>query len=426
MTSQENSHPVKARSTFFYGYIIIFTLFIIQFFMFSQRSSFGVFFKPLTDDFGWSRALISGAFAVSSIMQGISGVIMGGLNDRVGPRIVITLCGILLGAGLLLMSIINSAWQLYLIYAILVGLGMGGLFTPQMSTVARWFVKRRNLMNGLAMSGGGIGGFIAPPIITSLIYGITWRQTFLVLGIVITAAVIIASQFLKRDPSTVRQVPYGENERRTSSLPSGTIGMTLKEALRTPQFWIGVGTAFCFGFVLTTVMVHTVPHVTDMGISPLVAANILAAFNIAFTIGSIVIGIFADKIGFKRGYNISFILLLAAGLLLLPINNEWLLGLFVIVIAFGCGGLGALQPSLVAELFGMKSHGLILGVIGFAYTLGAALGPYLGGLIFDITNSYQLTFTLCMILGLTGLILTIIIRPVKIREKKLIRVKDQI
>jgi MFS family permease len=266
MTSQDYSRPVKAGKAFFYGYIIILILFIIQMFMFTPRGSFGVFIKPLTDDFGWSRALISGAFALSTMMQGLSSVLMGGLNDRFGPRIVITLCGLLLGAGLLLTSLISSPWQLYLTYALLVGVGMGGLFTPQLSTVARWFVKRRNLMNGLVMAGGGIGGFIAPPLVTSLIYDINWRQTFLVLAIVIAPVMIIASQFLKRDPSARGQVPYGENRKEAPGLTAGPRGLTLKEAMHTPQFFLAGSIVFCFGFILMTVMVHTVPHVTDLGI----------------------------------------------------------------------------------------------------------------------------------------------------------------
>jgi MFS family permease len=100
-----------------------------------------------------------------------------------------------------------------------------------------------------------------------------------------------------------------------------------------------------------------------------------------------------------------------------PINNEWTLGLVVMVVAFGSGGLTALQSTLVSELFGMKSHGLILGTMGFVYTWEGALGPYLGGLIFDAIHSYQLTFIICNALGRAGLLLTLIIKPVKIRQQ---------
>ena len=117
------------KKSFFYGYIIVSICFIVQMVMFGPRASFGVFIKPLNNEFEWSRALISGAFSLSSIVQGSSGIIMGWLNDRIGPRIVVTISGILVGSGLMLMFFVHSTWQLYLFYSIIIGLGNGGPYS---------------------------------------------------------------------------------------------------------------------------------------------------------------------------------------------------------------------------------------------------------------------------------------------------------
>src|SRR5512136_97775 len=100
------------KITFFYGYIIVLACLVLQIVMFAPRASFGVFIKPLTTDFEWSRALVAGAFSVSSLITGLFSIVMGGLNDKLGPRAVLTICAILVGAGLMCMSLVNTPWQL--------------------------------------------------------------------------------------------------------------------------------------------------------------------------------------------------------------------------------------------------------------------------------------------------------------------------
>ena len=107
---------------------------------FATYNSFGIFFTPLSADFGWNRAVTSGAFSLSMFIYGILGIIVGALNDRFGPRVVLTFCGILLGLGYLLMSQISALWQLYLLLGVIIGTGMSGVWVPLLSTVAKWFV----------------------------------------------------------------------------------------------------------------------------------------------------------------------------------------------------------------------------------------------------------------------------------------------
>ncbi|MFC1971508.1 MFS transporter [Chloroflexota bacterium] len=400
-------------STFFFGYIVVIATFILQVVMYGPRSSYGVFFKPMQADFNWSRALISGAYSISTIMQGLSSVIMGGLNDSLGPRVVMTICGLLLGLGFLLMSRINAAWQLYLFYIVIVGIGMGGLYAPLVSTIARWFVKRRSMMTGIVIAGGGVGATVLPPIVNWLISTYDWRIAYITIGASVLIIILITAQFLRRDPVKMGQLPYGENIEIEHRLEVTTDGFTLEEATRTRQLWMEISMIFCFGLCGITIMVHLVPHATDLGVSPAMAANIQATWGVAMLVGSIVLGIVADIIGIRRTFVLCFVLMSMALFWLLIATEVWMLYIFAVVFGFGMGGIATLQSPLVAELFGIRSHGLILGVTNFCYTIGAASGPFLAGYIFDIRGSYQVSFVVCVVVSVTGLILAATLRPVK-------------
>jgi|WetSurMetagenome_2_1015567.scaffolds.fasta_scaffold19851_3 MFS family permease len=405
----------KPGRYFFYGYIIVGIIFIIQIIMFGGFSTSGVFFKPLINEFGWSRALLSGAFSFSRMAQGLSGIVMGGLNDRLGPRVVITICGILVGAGFLMMFVTDSVWQLYLFYVVILGTGMGGVYAPQMSTIAKWFTKRRNLMTGIAFAGGSLGGLFLPPVVNSLISNIGWRGTYIVLGTFALISMIVGAQFLRRDPSHMGQVPFGErklSESREHSPVKMVEGFSLKEALYTQQFWLLIIMSFCNIFCLMTIMVHIVPHATDLGISAPEAAVVLGVLSGGLLTGSLIAGLGADRIGTRRTFIICFVPMVAVLLLLLPVTNAWMIGLIVFVMAFGNGGAATLMSSMFAELFGMRSHGLILGFSNLLSTFGAAIGPFIAGLLFDTRGSYQLAFFLCGVLVIIALAVGILLKPV--------------
>jgi MFS family permease len=401
------------KKGFFYGYIIVFVLFIIQILMVGPRNSFGVFINPLTTEFGWSRALVTGSFSISTLIAGFSSIFMGLVSDRLGPRIVLTFCGILVGAGLMLMYFVVSAWQLYLFYAVLIGVGTGGLMAPQMSTVCRWFIKRRNIMTAMLMVGGGLGGLIAPPVITWIIYTYNWRDAFLIMGIGVFILMILAAQFLKRDPSKIGQVAYGEQSETPGRAPPGISGLSLKQALQTKKFWVFAALLFCYGFCISTPAVHIVPYAIDIGISPVNAAIILSLMNGMVPVGSIVVALIADRIGSRRAFMTCVCLLASIMLLLLPVTNRWLLSLFMMILSFGGGGLSVIQSTLLAELFGMKSHGVILGCIVFTFTIGGAAGPLIAASVYDSTGSYRWVFLLCGVLVVVAIILAIYMNRIR-------------
>jgi MFS family permease len=404
-----------ASPGYFYGYRVLTACVIINFCIWGLFFSIGVFFKPMLEEFGWSRAITSGPISLSWVMSGTLGIVLGALNDRTGPRLVVTICGFLFGAGCLLMSQIHAPWQMYLYYGVLIGAGLS-LPIPIMSTISRWFVKRRTIMTGVLMLGSGIGGLTIPLLANWMILDHGWRFSFVVLGGTFLVIILVASQFLKRDPSQVNQSPYGADETAGQKSSANTRGLRLREALSTPQFWLIFVLFFCFSLSVNTLMVHLVPHVTDLGISATIAAAILVTSNGAGIVGRIGLGGLGDRLGNRRLFMITFVLLIVSFGGLLFISQVWLL--FLIVVVFGLGyGAGLTQESpIVAGMFGLLSHGLILGAASLGHTLGAAAGTLLAGYLYDISESYQLTFIICGICCVLGLVLVMALKPLKPRE----------
>jgi MFS family permease len=413
MPIQQMPQPHGTRPRFFYGYIVVGAALFIMIMMYGTYNSFGVFFEPVLTDFGWSRAMTSGGYSLSWILQGLLGAIMGRFTDRFGPRVVLTICGFILGLGYLLMSQISAIWQLYLFYGVIIGAGMGGSFVPIVSTVARWFVKGRSTMTGIVMAGISIGTLITPPVASRLISAFGWRVSYIMAGGLILVVVVSVAQLLRRDPAQVGQKPYGEKEAEKQEQLLKTHSLSFREAVHTQQFWLTSGMFFCLGFCVYTMMTHIVLHAIDLGISSTTAADILATIGGLSIVGRVVLGSVGDRIGNRQVFIIGFILMALSLFWVVPAKEAW--GLYLSAVIFGFAfGCATSESPLVAGLFGLGSHGLILGVINLlGFTFGAAVGPLIAGSIFDMTGSYHLAFIVCAAIGIVGLILTILLKPIK-------------
>lgn len=380
--------------------------------MWGAAYSFGVFFEPLLAEFGWTRAATTGAYSLSMILTGVLSLVAGRLTDKIGPRLVITGCGLFLGAGYLLMSQVNTIWQLYLFYGVIIGIGMGGSFVPMISIVVRWFKKRRGVMVGVTASGVGTGTLIMPPIANWLISVYGWRISYLIVGSVALILITLAAQFLKRDPGQMGCVPYGESELRENKTAQST-GLSLSEALSTRRLWMFGVALICFGFGFGTVMVHIVPYAIGLGISAASAASIIALIGGISVGGRVMIGYASDRAGTKLALVFSFSLVSVAFFWLLAARELWMLYVFAIVFGFGYGGMAALGTPVIAEMFGLSSLGAIMGVTLIFVEGAGAIGPVVAGYIFDITGSYNLAFTIYAVLSLLSLALILRLKPAR-------------
>lgn len=420
MVNQKLQKYPKAEPGFFYGYIVVLSALIIMVVLWGAYSVYGVFFNPLVSEFNWTRAATSGAFSLATILSGVLGVVVGGITDRFGPRIVMTVSCLLFGLGHLLMSQVNSLWQLYLFYGVIIGVGMSGSWVPLLSIVARWFSRRRSLMTGIVVAGLSVGRMIAPPVISGLIAVYDWRLSYIILGGAVLLLTVIATQFLRRDPRQMGLLPYGANEGEPGGLDFDVRGFSLIEAAHTWQFWSAFAMFFCFGFGSFSIWVHIVPHAIGLGIPDISAASIISISSGLGILGNFVLGGFiGDRVGNRKIIIIGFILMAVMLFWLVAARELWMLYIFAVVYGFAIGGMAASEPPLVARLFGLTSHGAILGFIGLGFTCGAAAGPYITGYIFDLTGSYQVAFFICAAAAVIGIILGIILRPTRELDARL-------
>ncbi|MFC1993400.1 MFS transporter [Chloroflexota bacterium] len=392
------------RPKSFYGYVIVFIAFMVMAVTSAGYVSFGVFLKPMVADFGFTRAMASGAYSLCMLIHGFLFIVTGRLTDRFGPRVLVSLGAFSFGLGYGLISQISSLWQLYVLYGFPVAIGMSCGFVPMASTVSRWFVKRRGIMSGIVVSGVGVGYMIGPPVSSLLISSYGWRTTYFIMGIITLALLFFVAQFLRRDPQQKGQFPYGYAETEQGGLIPESRGFSLHEAVVTRQFWLICLVFIISGFIMHSLVVHVVANATDMGVSPIVAANILIVIGGLTAVGRIGMGSISDKIGSKRSLQIGFNLLLVSSLLLYITKDAGMFFIFAFVFGLGTGGLVALQPLLVSESFGLKSLGLILGVISVCFSIGGSIGPVIAGHLFDISGNYNLVFAVCAALATMALL----------------------
>lgn len=397
------------RGRYFYGYTIVAAGFVIQGVCIGAMFTYGVFFKEFQAELGWSRATISGAASLAFLIMGAGGVLAGNLNDRIGPKLIIVVSGISMGVGYLLMSQLQTLWQLYLLYGVLVGIGFSTHDVITLSTVARWFVKRRGIMSGIVKMGTGSGQFLVPLIVTGLIAAYGWRNSYLIIGVLTLMILVAAAQLLRRDPMGIGLLPDGGSCDPCDAAVEEQ-SMSLRAAAHSSQFWTICIAEFVIFFCLLTVIVHIVPHATDLGLPPATAAGVLSTIGGVSMAGRFVMGATNDRIGGKRSLCICFIVLLC-GLLLLPIARQaWMLFLFAAIYGFAHGGFFTVISPTVAELFGTSSHGLLFGIVLFTGTLGGAIGPLIAGHTFDVSGSYRVIFIVLIGLSVIGFALITLLR----------------
>jgi MFS family permease len=410
MTDSQSNQAKRNIPIFYYGYVIVLAAFFILLLVEGIHSTFGIFFTPLLTEFGLDRAATSGIASTTMLLTGLLGIVMGRMSDRLGPRLVLSVCGLLVGLSLLLMSRVTAIWHLYAIYGVMLGIGRSGVMVPLMSTVARWFTKQRSLMTGIVINGIGVGSLIFAPTAGRLIALYEWRTAYLIMGGIALVLILFFAQLLRRDPSKLKQsgVPAIETAKDTALLPDD--GHSLKGAVSTGQFWLVIFMFFCIGFTRLTVIVHIVPYAIGTGMSPVSAANTLAVLggmSIITTLGS---GILGDRIGNRKMLMIGFLMTIVAYILLAVARADYMF--FIVPVIFSLNwGVASCESPLVAGLFGLKAHGTIFGMMGLSYTIGAAAGPFIAGYLFDITDSYVIAFTLCIALSILAIIALRIVRP---------------
>jgi MFS family permease len=401
------------RSQFSYAYLITAICFSIQALGVGTYIAFGVFFNPLMEEFGWSRAAIAGASSTAFFSMGVFGVVIGRLNDSVGPRRLMSVAALLLGLGCILMGRLTTLWELYLYYGIIFGMGLSAIDVIALTTIARWFSHRRGFMTGIVKVGTGAGQFAIPLAASGLILRFGWRWTIAIIGTVVAVILVLLAQLLHRDPSALGVNSRPVSGKSDSPAPATAPSRPLSRVFKTVQFWTICLVNFFLVFCLMVIMLHIVPHVRDSGIPPIQAAGVLSTIGAVSMLGRFVSGLVIDKRGSKTVMKVCFLLLLGDLVWLQFAHRLWMLYLFGVIYGLAHGGFFTAISPLVAEWFGIHSHGTLFGIVVCFGTTGGAVGPLLAGHLFDLSGSYQPTFLILTALALVAWGLLLALRPTR-------------
>ena len=368
------------------------------------RSSSGVFIAPFENDFGWGRPSISFAFAVSLFLYGFSGPFMAAFVEKFGLKRMMLGSMALLAAGLALTFIMESEWQLILIWGIIIGLGSGLFLTVLSTQVAnRWFVKRRGLAVGILTAATATGQLILLPVLAALIERYSWEAAvLLILALSIIMLVIIAI-LMRSYPRDIGVPPYGQEELESVASPSmgnpfKIAVSALAEGLRAKEFWLLAGSFFICGLSTSGLIgTHFISYCISFGIPVLTAASLLSFMGIFDLIGTTVSGWLSDRFD-NRWLLFWYYSLRGVSLLCLPFALEsgsytWLM---VFAIFYGLDWIATVPPTigLTRQRFGIQKSAMMYGWIMAAHQVGAGVAAYTGGVFYTVFGSYTWAFIL--------------------------------
>jgi MFS family permease len=394
----------------FYGWAIVAISVFAMTLIYGIRHSFSIFFPFILNEFGWTRGSTAIMLSLNILTYGFMAPVAGGLGDRWKPRRVMLSGAVLLAIATAACGFAHKLWHLYLLFGILVPMGMAFSGWPLLApTLSNWFVKRRGLVIGLGQMGGGIS-FIYSMFAEFTISQLGWRYAYFVLaGILALLLIPLYSLFFKYRPEERGLRAYGASGFRGNKGTTGEVARrkdpefrdwTFSSAMKTSQCWLMILSQFLFwGIGVYLVLAHQVKFAMDAGYSSMFSASVFALFGVFMVIGQCSSGI-SDWIGREKAVIIAtvfFIGSLLALILVTDTSKPWLLYLYAIGFGFGAGLYAPTSFAGMADIFHGRCFGEFAGLLLTGMGLGGAIGPWFGGYIYDISNSYNSAFIFCMI-----------------------------
>lgn len=368
--------------------------------------SLAIFLEPVATDTHWSRAGISSAMTLNFLVMGFGGFAWGAMTDRFGPRIVVLSGAVLLGLALVLASRAETLTTFQLIYGILVGAAASAFFAPMIATTTGWFETNRSLAVSLVSAGMGVAPMTISPFARWLISAYDWRTAMFVIGVVAWVLLIPAASLVRRPPAVA-----------ASGGPQAvSTGMSVKDALRSQQFWVLGLTFFACCAAHAGPIFHMVSYATLCGIAPMAAVSIYSVEGLAGLFGRVLFGVLADRVGVKRVLLTGLTLQAVAIAAYLFVSR---LGEFYLLAAvFGTiyGGVMPLYAVLAREYFGQQIIGTVFGAATLLSSIGMAFGPVAGGLIFDAYASYMWLYIGSALVGLGAVGIGLAFPPIVRRQ----------
>ena len=418
----------RRSSRIFYGWWIVSGGFSLQMIVGSLMiHSFTAYFPILQAQFGWSRSLLSGAFALSRAESGILGPLQGWLIDRFGPRIMVRVGMMLFGAGFIMFSLTDSVLDYYLTFALMaLGSSVAGFLTVA-TTVVNWFERRRGVAMGIAMSGFGIGGLLVPAVAWSLTtFG--WRETAFFSGVLIMIVGFPIAQIMRQRPEQYGYLPDGatapvagseESQGRSAATGGDEVdGFTAREAMSTPAFWLlGLGHSMAL-LTVGAVSLHLIPHIMEsVGVTITAAAGAVSVMTVFNILGQLGGGFLGDRFS-KRMLAALAMLMHSAALLILAYATTMLpVYAFAVLHGTAWGLRGPMMTTIRADYFGRASFATIMGFSSLLVMVGMTGGPLFAGFMADIFDGYRIPFIVIAAITGLGSLFFAVARPPKLPER---------
>jgi sugar phosphate permease len=419
------------KKPFFFGWYIVGLMIIGMTVIYGIRSSFAVFFAPVLDDFGWYRGTTAIMLSLNILIYGLAAPFAGVLVDRWKPRTVVVMGLLLLSAATAANYFATQLWHFYLLFGVLAPVGTAFCGSPAFNpTVINWFGKKRGLAVGLGQLGGGLSFAYVLLVESVITYFNDWRPAFFVMAGLVLLMLPLYMVFFYHRPGDKGKKVYGEEDLAADIRPTEVQAVperdwTLRTAFRTPQLWLLVFTEVCFwGVGEYMIIAHQVKYAQDAGYSSALAASVFALFGIVSMAGQVCSSI-SDKIGRETTLTIATVLSIGALIALASVKDTsqpWLLYVYSVASGFS---VGLFSPNIIvgtADIFRGRNIGTMTALLMTGTGIGGAIGPWLGGYIFDRTGSYHTAFIIAIAAFIMGCVSFWIAAPrnaEKLRAKKM-------
>jgi MFS family permease len=374
------------------------------------KNTVPVVYVALRDSLRWSAAATAGIFSLGGLTGALCAPLLGRLLDRIGPRYLFPLGGLLILLGYLSSSYATELWHLYVLYGILATVGENSIssFTTA-ATLAPWFPRNRGRMLGLADAGNSLGQVIFLPVAQLLIATIGWRDTFRLFGLLFFLLVGPANFLLQRRPPVPQTIVKGDrswetgtpSSRRTTPDPP-----RMRQLLRQPSVWCLVMARMLATMGNHLTQVHMVAFFIAAGYDPLLAASAMGAVGLVGLVGRPLSGTMSDVLGREVVYTVGSGMQIGGIVALLSLGDGqrlWPILLFVALNGLSDGIGGLVVGAKAADLFPTRALGAVMGLVQMGRGLGIMLGPLLGGWLFDLQGHYGTAYLLAVSLVCTAI-----------------------
>jgi len=404
-----NSLRTERQPRFFYGWVIVGVTAVSLVLIYGIRHSFSVFFPPILDEFGWSRGSTAVMFSLNILVYGLLGPVAGGLADRWRPTRVIPLGIAILGLATAACAFATELWHFYLLFGVMMPVGTAFCGWPVLGpALANWFSRRRGLAIGLGQAGGGLS-FVYAMFAEFAISQVGWRYAYFVLAGMLVLFLLPLSRLFHYRPEGRGLKPYGAGEAPAAAESTSEVGAfqdprhgdwTLRSAMKTYRLWLMVLSYFFFwGMGNYLVLAHQVRFVEDAGYSSGFAASVFALFGVCMIAGQVSSSV-SDRIGREPTVVLAAALAMGALAALLSVRDAsqpWLLYAHSVALGLGAGLYAPTGVAAMADIFHGRHFGAIAGLLLTGMGIGATIGPWLGGYMYDISGSYISAFIFSMV-----------------------------